>query len=772
MAHFEKNSIICNTLRSSSVSTQLLVAGRYAYEPWKSILGANCVNVSDYVYSKVDNSDDSVELQRAIDAAYGKVLFFPAGTYIVKQKLFIRDHIHIVADPDAIILSDTNDFTIAITPDLTLPENATISVPFCDEPTMPTNYVKYLKLGDTTTTLAANTSVLNSINAILPEIDNWLLYVKHSQPSIEDYGYDTTYLTGQTISRWKVDAPAWNIQSGKGGKGILLEIPTETTIESTLVSNEQYPFAVKIPLKYAPFSNFCPVTNPTGASYKGDPALSVPDTNWDGTFAPTASFIKVIKDIVVDGLTIRSLTEAGWLNGTNKGISVSQTKNVTIKNCKFEKVGNTGLLIEKSVKTYVEKCSFDDIPQVGNAYGYGIVVGESGQTCFIRNNYFSKCRHGVTFGGPYGANHCFVENNYFTQPRQTNHTHIDVHEQSSNIYVKNNYFDGFANGIHFRSSFCVADGNHLVQNRVAIKLEGLGFSNEDGVINTIICNNVIENPYVAGIQAFAKNITGSYISLKQTQIVNNFIYRNYEHDYAFHEGISIGVEGSTNDILLDPGNNSFSDVFAVVRDTIVSGNTLSYPHNINLYNQPQYALSAKTVQKLVITNNTFTVTSASIRVSTLTTTVIANNTFHVDTQTSVTGTYVPTQILVRYPAIAVNVCNNNFITNLTSGEGTGASAEPLILITEAQNIVRDPIINVSTNQVISWFNVFVRLQLTSDGDTVASDRVVVRNNIALQTNLTASQMIQCTNVNNSSESFSYNNGHGGSDTNIAMLISV
>lgn len=96
-------------LNADTVYADALVLQGIPVPPFGEVvnLGGDFVSVKTYGAEGDGTTDDTGALQNAINAAYGRRLYIPEGTYKVTSQLEIVDEIHIMMDPNAILDGST-----------------------------------------------------------------------------------------------------------------------------------------------------------------------------------------------------------------------------------------------------------------------------------------------------------------------------------------------------------------------------------------------------------------------------------------------------------------------------------------------------------------------------------------------------------------------------------------------------------------------------------------------------------------------------------------
>lgn len=82
----------------------------------KDQAGISWINVKDPAYGAIGNgtTDDTAALQAAINAAYGKTLYIPSGTYLTSSQLLINNNITIIGDGYTSVIKGTASGTYII----------------------------------------------------------------------------------------------------------------------------------------------------------------------------------------------------------------------------------------------------------------------------------------------------------------------------------------------------------------------------------------------------------------------------------------------------------------------------------------------------------------------------------------------------------------------------------------------------------------------------------------------------------------------------------
>lgn len=186
------------------------------------------------------------------------------------------------------------------------------------------------------------------------------------------------------------------------------------------------------------------------------------DTLRDGYLTTdTASVRKItfVENITLDGLSFLGGT---YTTRITRGLNASYARNISVKNCYFEKIHHSAIRMQTSINGSVTECRFKDFEYTGISYGVSLYDGC--QDWNVHSNEAINLRHLVALGASvngYGINRRI--NGCFNVASQMRDAGMDSHAASQDINFSNNIVKDSANdGIIVQGASAVICNNTII----------------------------------------------------------------------------------------------------------------------------------------------------------------------------------------------------------------------------------------------------------------------------------------------------------------------
>jgi hypothetical protein len=531
---------------------------------------ADMVSVKDFGAVGDGTTDDKLAIQAALDATSGKILYFPAGNYIISGSMYINNPVHLYFDPSAVIKV----------------------------------------IASYTYLIAFEVGYNGAVNNVT--IDGATFDFNNQTTS--QYGIGVRILdnaTNVTISNCTFKNFFQSTTNGSGGDGILIRLLNSSAPQNINIENCNFTNIGRNGISVTNYINGLNISNCTfnncmlfGIDLEPDTGANNQQQN---IYISQCSFYECGNN---SNSYYSSIT--GGIQAVTGGTFLI-FNNLNIRDCDFyfnTAVNSNGLVplnINMFTNMLISGCVINNTTTSQNVTCYVEQTTNNSELGIVENCFFNNCQlksflsnDFIITGNRFQGNQSllYIGNNNASNIKVIGNTFYNCGLNSSNLYV-----------IYAASTFILIDGNtfHDYRGASAQPINVISLTGLNGSSYNLICNNIVDGAWSGyfinaydGInlthndrnQVSNNTIQGCGL-ISSYKVIGWTVNENYCNNYSavaiiFDNASSCSI---TNNHLIDCGTNVPSARVNVGGGGIyVSGNSIT--STLTSTNRPTYAITA------------------------------------------------------------------------------------------------------------------------------------------------------------------------------------